>query len=244
MPNHVNAPALKPAGDFRPRWHVEINMVVSEMDGMKSKNSIIQKIGLANTIASVTFLLTLVTFYYQYWRVDYALNATVLTLAPNYNGAALAIDAVFTNNGNRQCSIAKINVIGKGTYKEELFNSNSSFLECSQAPFSVSPNEVISKQLLFGEGQVIPTHKDPRCLQDPNCAKPIKSEYRLALVVIDVKGKCHEIITDVIISNDKNIDEFNIHTKLPKIIKLMPSPVKEGLQTTGFPQLRSKQSNK
>lgn len=213
------------------------------MDEMKPKGSIFQKIGLANTIASVTLLLTLVTFYYQYWRVDYALNTTILTFAPNYNGAALAMDAVFTNNGNRQCSIAKINLIGKGTYKEEGFNNSYSFYYCSKTPFSVSPNEVISKQLLFGEGQVIPTHKDPRCLQDPNCAKPIKTEYSLAIVVIDVKGRCHEIITDVIISNDKNIDEFNIHTKLPKIIKLMPSPVKEGLQTTGFPQGRFKQPN-
>lgn len=208
---------------------------------MKSTGNLFEKIGLANTIASVTLLLTLVTFYYQYWKVDYAVNATILTLAPNYNGAALAMDAVFTNNGNRQCSIAKIHLIGKATYKDDAFNDGYSLSDCLQTPFSVGPNEVISKQLLFGEGQVIPTHKDPRCLQDPNCAKPIKTQYSLAIVVIDVKGRCHEITTDVILSNDKNIDEFSIHTKLPKIIRLMPSPVKEGLQATGFPQRRVKQ---
>lgn len=77
------------------------------MDILKKISAIFYRVGLANIIATGTLLLTITTFYYQFWRVSYVLNATIIALKPNYNGSELATDIIFTNSGNRQCAIVK-----------------------------------------------------------------------------------------------------------------------------------------
>jgi hypothetical protein len=210
------------------------------MDGLKKIGTSFHKIGLANIIAVGTLLLTLTTFYYQFWRVSYRSKATIIALMPNYNGAALATDVIFTNSGNRQCSIAKMSLMGKSYFKDEKYKPYSDgwgVIESTQVPFSLNPNEVISKQLLFGEGQTIPEYKIPQCLQDPNCLKADKIDYRLVIVIVDAEGKCHEVVSDILTTAKNDTDEFEV-IRLPFILSLMPSPVKMRLQSTGFPQRR------
>lgn len=202
--------------------------------------SLVHKIGLANFVAVTTLLVTIGTFYYQFWRVTYSIKATIITLMPNYNGAALATDIVFTNNGNRQCSIAKASLMSKSTFNDEKYKdygNGYSMMDSAQVPFSINPNEVVSKQLLFGEGNTIPEYKIPQCLQDPNCLKADITDYQLVVVVIDGDGNCHEVVSDVLTKARNNTDEFEV-ARLPVILKLMPTPVKKSLQSSGFPQRR------
>lgn len=116
----------------------------------------IHKIGIANIVAISTLLLTLATFYYQFWRVSYSAKATIIALFPNYNGAALATDIIFTNSGNRQCSIARISLMSKSHFDDKRFEQYSNgwgHIDCAQVPFSINPNEVVSKQLLLERGR-------------------------------------------------------------------------------------------
>jgi hypothetical protein len=210
------------------------------VDTLKKISTLFHKIGLANIIAIGTLILTLTTFYYQFWRVSYSVKATFIAFMPNYNGAAFTTDAIFTNSGNRQCSIAKMSLMGKSYFKDERYKAYSdgwSIMDSIQTPFSLSPNEVVSKQLLFGEGHIIPEYKIPQCLQDPNCLKADRTDYRVVVVIVDAEGKCHEVLSDILTTAKNNTDEFEVKRR-PYILTLMPSPVKVSLQSAVFPQRR------
>jgi hypothetical protein len=208
----------------------------------KPLNSFFRKIGLANIIATCTLLLTIATFYYQYWRVAYDLNATIIALKPNCNGAELATDVIFTNNGNRQSAIVKLSMLTRTYSSEDVPKKDQggwSLMESNEAPFSVNPNDVISKRLSFGQEQTTPIVPISNILNMASGKRAqLISDYKFVIVVVASDGKCHEIVSDILVQNNKTTSEYDV-SRLPLTLKLIPSPVTLDLQSYVSPQRRN-----
>lgn len=196
-------------------------MILNKSKNLESKelfSSFVHRIGLSNIIAVSTLILTITTFYYQYWRVSYNVKATIIAVTPNYNGSLCATDIVFINTGNRQCSIAKLELEVNKSFKDNKYDGISVPIPClNQTPFTINSNEVTTKQFKFGKGLLNFENSDP------NIITPENADYSLVMYVVDAEGRCHKIKTFVMTTSKNKTALYDL-TPLPKIVKLMPSP--------------------
>lgn len=211
-------------------------------------SQLISKFGFNNAISTFSLLIsigaltiTLTTFYYQFWRVNYDLKATIISICTDYKGSMCVTDVIFTNAGNKQCAVAKITLRGSNVYMDSRYNDWSDIDCYNQTPFTVSANNVVTKRFLFGDRPFNFQYKDSKCSKDPNCMNPDEIVYSLSIVVVDSEGKCHEVLTPIIQTFKKSPNEYN-SSRLPVITKLMPSPAKVELFTLGWPQRLSEEN--
>jgi hypothetical protein len=155
-------------------------------------------------------------FYFQYFYRYDDLKATILSISPDIPGAACTVDIVFTNNGNRECSVVSVDLEETGdTLGEGYF-----WIPClNQSPFSIKPNEVISKQFQMGGG-------DLKKSGLTNLDKGMEREWRLAFGVVDSNGNYYKIKLPVFTNTVGDNFIFNLKV-YPLILKLLPSPVEK-----------------
>jgi len=155
--------------------------------------------------------------YLKYHQYD-DLKATILGASP-IPGTLCTADIVFTNNGNRQCSIAAVNLIESYTVKTDANDSHTaeSIIPFSnQRSFTIKPNDVISKQFIIsGKGNI-------RECGFTGLKEGEEREWRLGFCVVDSNGKYHIIKVPVfwITVGEKDMRVI----KYPLVVKLLPSP--------------------
>jgi hypothetical protein len=169
--------------------------------------SIVHKIGVSNIISALTLIITFSALYYQNIRISSDFKA-ILVSSLLYREGKFVSDIIFVNNGNRPCSVADITVECNGKYK-------SSVPSHSGASFTVKPNDIVSKKLVFDtEFKYAP----------PN---PDVNELGLSFVVIDSSGACHQVNTGALMKNGER-DGVQHTGTFPKVVTLLPSPKSVG----------------
>lgn len=169
----------------------------------------------------VSILLPISLHFYQNIREKIDVKATVLSYWPDYHGSKFVVDIVFTNNGNRSCSVANIGLESENTYdKNSPIPKSFPYIACvNQEPFSINPKELVTKQFRMGNGLLNPDRKDK------NEIRPIDIKYRLLIGIVDSHGDYHEIKVPVMSQGTTNNKYTNEIDRLPKSIRLLPSSI-------------------
>lgn len=155
--------------------------------------------------------------YPVYYKYD-DLKATILSASPSGHLGSLCIaDIIFTNNGNRQCSVATVNL------EQSIIDTKDPLLKgfftipfSNQPSFTIKSNDVISKQFIIsGKGKITDGGFQ-------NLNRGERREWRLVFNIIDSDGKYH-IIKVPVFWNTVGEDHFT-GKKYPFVKKLLPSP--------------------
>ena len=187
---------------------------------------------IAICVAVLSAMIAYLPFHYQYVRKVNDLKVTILNIVPNYKDLMCVADLIFTNNGNQECSITSVILEGENiSYDIISPKSVSGSSSVNPIPFTIKPNEVITKQF-----QNIPGHLKPGLSLFARMGDTI--EYRLAFGIVDSKGYYHKVNAPIFIGiigggmsigNKKADFELN---KLPISIQLLPSDIEESSMGT------------
>lgn len=157
--------------------------------------------------------------YFTYYRYD-DLKATILNASPSRLETLCQADIIFTNNGNRQCSIAALYLEQAVVdTKDPLLKGLLTTPFVNQPSFTIKSNDVISKQFIIsGKGKI-----EDSGFQ--NLKKGERKEWRLVFNIIDSNGKYHIVKVPVFW---KAVGKNNYSViKYPVVAQLLPSPIIE-----------------
>jgi len=182
---------------------------------------------IAIVVAGLSAMIAYLPFHFQYMRKVNDLKVTILNAVPNFNNFKCVANLIFINNGNQECSIAFIKFEEQNISRYKVpFSGILSSKSVNPPPFTIKPNEVITKQFRAMPGNIKPgSHGGAR--------EGDTIEYRLAFGIVDSKGYYHKVNASVfigIVGGGMQVDdikadfEFN---KLPISIKLLPSDIEE-----------------
>lgn len=172
--------------------------------------------------SAVSLIISAATFYFQHLRKYDNLKATIVSLAPNYPlGVKFTADIVFTNNGNRKCSVTSVDLEQENLDAKEEFLRGKLTTPClTQPAFTLNDSDAVTKQFQIGSGKIL--------IRNAYAKKGERIEWRLVFGVVDSDGKYHQIRLPVLYKTigESKADEFKIPS-LPTTVQLLPSATKE-----------------
>ena len=180
-----------------------------------------------NFLGIIAIFIAWLPFYYQYIRKDNNVKATILSFAMDHpDGINYVSDVVFVNNGNQPCSITNVEVQFQNTDTNDPIRCGLLSSPCiNQSPFTIKPNEVITKQFWIGKGGIEDIQFNAYGKKDE------RINFSLAFEIIDSSGNYHKVSTPICF---KKVGEESVKfpERIPKIVTLLPSKLYKKIVST------------